>query len=443
MQQKQSKSLLKFEYTEKNISAWGGMRLMKEVLNKSGVREKLKELDLPKPGSNSGYKAIDIIESFMVCVWLGGVRFSHTAFVRFDEVLKEIFGWKRVASISTYTRFFRKFSNKRNNEVYPELNRWFFAQIPIKKYTMDVDSTVVTRYGDQQGAKVGYNPKKPGRNSHHPLIAFVSELRMVANAWLRPGNVASSSNVFEFLKESIEILKDKQIGLLRADSGFFGRKFFEFLEARVINYIIACKMFSTLKNQIKELGNWISVDKGLEITEFDFRANNWLGKSRRMIVVRQSVKHKPKALGKTLFPELEELSEYRYQCYATNLDLPVTSIWQLYKGRADAENRIKELKYDFGIDGFCMDDFWATEAAFRMICFAYNLMSLFRQIAMKSDVVNTLSTIRFRCFAIGSYIKKKGRERILMLSVKLPKRCWMDGLFSEVANLTQPFPIKI
>ncbi len=443
MQKKQKESLIKFEYTEKSITAWGGMRLMKELLNKSGVREKIQELDLPKPGSNSGYNAIDIIESFMVCVWLGGVRFSHTAFVRFDEVLKEIFGWKRVASISTYTRFFRKFSNKRNNEVFPALNKWFYEQIPIKKYTMDVDSSVVTRYGDQEGAKVGYNPKKPGRNSHHPLIAFVSELRMVANAWLRPGNVASSSNVFEFLKESIDILKDKQIGLLRGDSGLFGKKLFEFLEARAINYIIACKMYPTLKKQIKELRNWITVDKGIEITEFDFQANNWLGKSRRMIVVRQSVKYKPKAVGKTLFPELEELSEYRYQSYATNLNLPVSAIWQLYRGRADAENRIKELKYDFGMNGFCMEDFWATEAAFRTICFAYNLMSLFRQIAIKSDVAHTLSTIRFKCFAIGSYIKKKGREKVLMLSVKLLKRGWMDGLFSEVANLIQPFPIKI
>jgi hypothetical protein len=30
-----------------------------------------------------------------------------------------------------------------------------------------------------------------------------------------------------------------------------------------------------------------------------------------------------------------------------------------------------------------------------------------------------------------------------MLSVKLPKRSWMDGLFSQVADLTRPFPIKV
>jgi hypothetical protein len=91
-----SDELIRFAYTDKKISAWGGMRIMKELLVRSGVLDCLKELDLPKPGSNAGYDPIAVLESFMVCVWLGGVRFAHTAFVRFDEVLKEIFGWKRV-----------------------------------------------------------------------------------------------------------------------------------------------------------------------------------------------------------------------------------------------------------------------------------------------------------------------------------------------------------
>lgn len=185
------------------------------------------------------------------------------------------------------------------------------------------------------------------------------------------------------------------------------------------------------------------VDRGIQITEFDFEGNNWLGKRRRMVVVRQSEKVKPKAMGKMLFPEFEELVEYRYQCYVTNLDLPVKGIWDLYRGRADAENRIKELKYDFGINGFCMNNFWATEAAFRTVCVAYNLMSLFRQIALKGTTFPTLSTLRFQCFAIGSYIKKDGRDEVLMLSVKQKKRAWIDGLFSKLIDLGPPFPIKL
>ena len=43
--------------------------------------------------------------------------------------------------------------------------------------TVDFDSTILTRQGFQEGIEVGYNPKKPGRDSHHPLMAFVVELR--------------------------------------------------------------------------------------------------------------------------------------------------------------------------------------------------------------------------------------------------------------------------
>ena len=66
----------------------------------------------------------------------------------------------------------------------------------------------------------------------------------------------------------------------------------------------------------------------------------------------------------------------------TNLDLPVVQLWNLYNGRADCENRIKELKQDYGLESFCLKDFWATEASFRSIMLAYNLMMLFQHAAL-------------------------------------------------------------
>jgi IS4 transposase len=69
------------------------------------------------------------------------------------------------------------------------------------------------------------------------------------------------------------------------------------------------------------------------------------------------------------------------------MDLPAEVVWRTYRGRADCENRIKELKYDFGADSFNMKDFWATEAALNTVMLAYNLMSLFRQVLVKSAVL--------------------------------------------------------
>ena len=184
---------MKYEYSDLQVSPWGGMQEMKQVLDKTGISKKLSSLGLPTGKSNNSINAIDSIESFWVSVWIGCFRFSHTAVVRLDEVLRQIFGCKRVPSDTTYGRFFKQFSSSMNHEILIELYRWFFEQLQFDNYTLDVDSSVITRYGEQEGAKKGYNPAKRGRNSHHPLFAFVNDVRMVANCWNRSGNTNSSS----------------------------------------------------------------------------------------------------------------------------------------------------------------------------------------------------------------------------------------------------------
>ena len=66
------------------------------------------------------------------------------------------------------------------------------------------------------------------------------------------------------------------------------------------------------------------------------------------------------------------------------------------RGRADCENRIKELKYDFAADSFNMKDFWATEAALNVVMLAYNLMSLFRQVLLNTSIVRSNEKSRMK-----------------------------------------------
>lgn len=159
-----------WEFTDRTVTAWGGMRMFKAFLDKTGIREELGKVGLPEPGSNSGCNPIVIVESFWVSMWLGGMKFSHTAMVRFDSGLRKIFGWMRLPCVSTYTRFFKRFRREEVDAVFGQLNRWFFNQMPARNITVDLDSSVVTRYGRQEGSAVGYNPKKPGRRSHHPIM---------------------------------------------------------------------------------------------------------------------------------------------------------------------------------------------------------------------------------------------------------------------------------
>ena len=247
----------------------------------------------------------------------------------------------------------------------------------------------MVREGNQQGTAKGYNPKRPGLPSHHPLLAFVSEVRMVANYWLRPGNTAASTNYLAFLEDTLSRLENKKVGLVRMDSGFFTKEILDFLEYKKMHYIVACLFNNRIKYSLTHEKVWMEVADGLEISETSYQAESW-DRPRRIIMVRQEIEKRPNAAGKQvrqleLFEDGNDFGKYRYSCLVTNLRLPAKIVYDSYRGRADSENRIKELKYDFSIDDFVTDNFWATEACGSFIVMAYNFMSLFRHAVINSD----------------------------------------------------------
>ena len=433
-----------YEFTDKDVSPWGGLRLVEETYRKSMLKDFLVNqcTDLPMPGSNRGYSPVDLIEGFMVSVILGARRLAHSGALRHDKVVQHIFDWsKGMASQSTFSRFFRRFDQESNDKIFPALNRFWFDQIKLDKLTIDFDSTVLTRNGIQEGVTKGYNPKKPGRGSHHPLMAFVAELKMVANAWMRTGDSGASTDFKEFFDELLTIIPKNRIGLVRADSGFYGNEILGKLEESQTNYNVATKMNKGLTGKIFHMRAWFPKGDGYWTTSFDYQAKGW-DMPRRMVVVRKDIGSHPETGGRLLFPEIEEFEQYKYAAYVTNMDLSAEMIWHLYNKRADCENRIRELRNDYGIDGFCMDDFYATEAAFRWTMVAHNLMSLFRLQILNHKHQPVLSTIKFQCIAIGSYLVKSGRKTVLKLSAKDRRQQFLEGLFQKLDVLSPPFVIS-
>ncbi len=124
-------------------------------------------------------------------------------------------------------------------------------------------------------------------------MAFISQTRMVANAWLRPGNTAESSSCKAFLQETIEeILTEIRIGLVRADSGFYTEEILSYIESQNLNYIIATRMYLNIKNEVYGLDDWISFCPGIGVNQMYFEHEK--GTKRRYIVVRKEVEKRPK-----------------------------------------------------------------------------------------------------------------------------------------------------
>jgi len=423
-------------FSDREVTAWGGLALMKQMLDRLQFRDAFPQFGVPEASSNRGYAPCQLIEQFIVSIWCGACRFAHAEMVRLDSVLCRLFGWSCAAEFKAIMRLFGRFDMLTNERVQGNMYRWLFGKLPtMKSITLDLDSTVVTRNGQQEGACRGYNPVRHGRASHHPLLAFIAEFRLVANFWLRPGNVHSANNVLQFLESTLAHLAGKTVGLLRADSGFFDDAFLTALEFKQIPYVVAAKLTYPLQREIYRVSSWWALKQGIEIAEIAYQAAGWK-KARRIIVIRQSTSDRePTGKSLSLFPDDPAVKGWRYGAYVTDLALPAVEVWRTYRGRADAENRIKELKTDFGLDAFNMKEFWATEAALSFAMLAYNLMSLFRQAVMRTRVQHTLSTLHGMVLAVGGAWKGGAGKNHLLLSVPRKKRAWFSGLWANASDL--------
>ena len=164
----------------------------------------------------------------------------------------------------------------------------------------------------------------------------------------------------------------------------------------------------------------------MEIFETIHQANG-REKPIRIVMVRQEIDKRPKAAGKQikqleLFDDEEDFGKYRYSCFVTDLYPPAKIIYDSYNGRADSENRIKELKNDFSIDVFVTNNFWETEACGNFIILAYNFMSLFRHALINSYKKKFLKTIRYELISTPAYLGRTKDKHIIYLAKSLKTR---------------------
>jgi len=403
------------EFTDKPVTPWGGLVLFSGLARQVGLERALREalpFELTSPNATD---PVEIVLAFMAGVLTGSRRLSHIERLRWDEPVRQMLGLKRFVSDSTLARFFRRFSAGKVTEVFESLMRWQLRLIPLKDEILDLDSSSMERYGKQEGAFLGYNPKKHRRPSHHPLIATLGERPWVLHAWLRSGNTTSARGADQFLEETLALLPSSTaIRYLRADSGFGIDSFLSQVEAKGLIYAISARFTRGLKN-LTASAVWRELEPGVEVSEVMFQAHGWK-RARRVALIRQRAKDRDFVRGRELFDD----PAYLYQAILTNRTDAPEDVWRFYRPHAEIETRIRELKWDYGIDGFSQRRFFATEAAFRLVCVTFNLVSLLQERTGRS--YQTLGTLRTQLLACGAVLGRAGRRTILRLSLSGPWR---------------------
>ena len=404
-------------FTNKAVTPWGGLVLFSGLAQQAGLEEALRKALPFQLTSPNATDPVEIVLAFMAGVLVGSRRLAHIERLRWDEGVRRILGLKRFVSDTTLARFFRRFGPGTVATVFECLMRWQLGQIGLEGEILDLDSSIVERYGKQEGAWLGYNPKKHRRPSHHPLLATLGQRPWVVHAWLRSGNTTSARGADAFLDETLALLpQGVSIQQLRADSGFGIEPFLRKVESRGISYAIVARFTQGLKNLVGGIMEWREIEPGIAVSEVMFQAQGW-SRARRVVLVRQHAKEHDFVRGRELFDD----PAYLYQAILTSRSDAPEEVWRFYRGHAEVENRIRELKWDYGIDGFCQKKFFATEAAFRLVCVTYNMVSLLQE-KLGKKVYQTLGTLRGQLLACGALVGHAGRRTVLRISLAGPWR---------------------
>jgi hypothetical protein len=406
---------LVLDETPKAISPFGGLASFISFLGQIGfAREVQQHLPFAEPASNNAIPLAHSLTAFLMSVVVGARRFAHCEWLRADRVLHAMLGLARFPSDDTIRNFFLRFGQADIEAFWRPLWRWLLRLVrcPVTGFSLDLDSTVFCREGQQEGARKGFNPRRKGRNSHHPLLAVLAEAPFILHGWLRSGNTGPARGVIPFLQEALALLPEGTwLRTVRADSGFFDGHFLDFLEARRLPYVVVARMTSTLKRHCAGIKDWTVIDEHHAAGEFTVQLFGW-SKARRFVVVRERIRETRAAVGRRLL----DVPGYTFRVWVTNRSERPLELWRDYNGRAVIEQRIEELKHDLAADGFCLQPFFATEAAFLAVLCTFNLLSLYQHQTTPASPYRQPGTLRVAVFLCGAMLGVMGRDVVVKLS---------------------------
>ena len=371
---KTSKTVKLFE-TDSNLTSQAGLVSVSKFLDKNQLTSIIKNCTSVARGNNASYQFHDIIEYCILGIVGGGRSLEGIGEIWKDNVLRKVLDWTTVPNRTTISRLLESLTFKEiiglENTVHSMRKKvWEKHFLPnrdsSKSIIIDVDSTVKTSYGNQEGAEKGFNPNKKGASSFHPQLAFCAETKEILQAWYRCGSAYTSNGIVDFMKQLTAQLPKTENFYFRADSGYFSGELLSFLEENNYEYLIKVKMKNL--TTILEAQDWKDIKNkpGWQETTFEYKCNNWNSKRIFKAIRVEIPEENPEDL-------LFEIKRYSYSCYVTT-DCHLTSlaVHEKYKKRATCETWIEEGKNQVALANIKMDSFEGSSILFQCSVLAYN-----------------------------------------------------------------------
>jgi DDE family transposase len=408
---------LSFSFEGDALTHFGGLFLIQRFCNKLRLRRRLQRILKAAPNWID-YRPEDMIMTLLYVLIAGLQRVNKTEILEYNGLFLSLVGLKRFPDQTALRRFLMRLAPaaiRQMVRLHDQLRAELFA-LPQARTQLEfhLDSVVLTVYGHQQGARKGYNPRKKGRRSYHPILCFEGHGQEFWHGSLRPGDTASNTGARFMVRRCLEKVPSpiarSRIRFL-ADSGYFGGKLVDDLDQAGCGYIIVASKVKNFLPSAHRAG-FKKMHFGWGVAEFEYQPQKWK-RPHRFVVVRRPVQEDLEEADQLT---LLQVGRFKYSAYITNLNLKAENIWRTYHSRANIEKSIRELLYHLALNKIPTHEWTANVAFLQLLLFAYNLVHWFKRLCLPEEYFRaTVETIRNDFLVLPGKLTCRAGRNVLQL----------------------------
>lgn len=435
----------KLTTTNDQLSSRAGLLTIAQVMQSLRLEEHIDQ-HFPLPQSNRGLNPSCYIETLVLMQHEGSFHLDDVRHLHDEEALMSVLGLERLPKASALGEWLRRMGKHSEAiKAWTAVNqRLLKTTLHTKKQvTLEIDATeVIANKADAQ-----WTYKK--NRGYMPMVGHIAETGQIVAVDFREGNASPARANLEFIHQCERGLPEGvSINKLRIDAAGYQQKIIAYCDRHTIEYAIRAKMSRALKAQLERLksSDWTPLIHGngeLSQSQQTCRLVHCIGDYERpftLVVQRKRLKGQASLdLGQS--PDDQETlsdGQYIYRAIATNRDaLSDSEIIHWYNQRGeDSENRIKELKLDFGADTLPCSDFQANALYFHICALSYNLFALMRQLLPEELAHHRVTTIRWRLYGIAAKLVKTARQ--VFVKVANRNQILLEQVLAALRRLEPP-----
>lgn len=392
-----------------------GLLCLAELLEKLDFSDRVnRHFSLPK--SNRGFLPSVFVNSLIFMLHRGGHYLDDIRLLSSDKALRQLLEWNNVPAADSVGDWLRRQGQSGVKAVSKLLSEMVAISLGgCREVTLDIDATLSP--SNHKTAEWTYKSCK----GYMPMVGTIAEISQILAVDFRAGNVAPATKNFEFIEQCKDALpRGFRIKGIRSDAAGYQHKIIDQCIEEDIEFAIRAKMSKELKTLIRAQSEsaWQGMidQQGEAIAdEATCRLVHAMHNSCHAFEI---VVQRRKITDQTDLPDSDEevLSHngYIYRAIATNSKHDNSQLVHWYNARAeDAENRIKELKADFGAERMPCRDFNASALYFSLCALAYNIFALLRTFLPNGMHCARAKRVRLILYNTAAKLVKHARQIIL------------------------------